>query len=92
MGPGKSLGEFAHVDNFAEAVAFEQERWDPSSINVPKDKNNFPLNILNVRTGKKISIKEHAFKISDLLNYKGRIIGTKRSQIGYHINYETLKK
>ena len=51
-----------------------------------KMKNN-KLNILNVGTGKDISIKELAFKISNLLNYKGQIIWDKRNLMELQKNY-----
>ena len=73
-GTGKPLREFLHVDDLGEAVVFALENWDPSSINAPKDENNNKLTILNVGTGKDISIKELAYKISSLVNYKGNII------------------
>ena len=93
-GTGEPLREFLHVDDLADAVLFALENWDPSSINAPKDKNNFPLNILNVGTGKEISIKELAFKISNLLNYKGRIIWDKEKPDGTPrklLNIEKIK-
>ena len=73
-GTGNPLREFLHVDDLGEAVVFALESWDPSSINAPKDFNNNKLTILNVGSGKDISIKELAYKISNLFNYKGKII------------------
>ena len=73
-GTGNPLREFLHVDDLGEAVVFALESWDPSSINAPKDFNNNKLTILNVGSGKDISIKELAYKISNLVNYKGKII------------------
>ena len=73
-GTGKPLREFLHVDDLGDAVVFALENWDPSAINAPKDENNNKLTMLNVGTGKDISIKELAFKISNLVNYKGKIV------------------
>ncbi len=73
-GTGNPLREFLHVDDLGEAVVFALENWDPSSINAPKDEKNNTLKILNVGTGKDISIKELAHKISNLVNFKGKII------------------
>ena len=73
-GTGNPLREFLHVDDLGNAVVFLLEQWDPSSINAPKDSKNNKLTILNVGTGKDISIKELAYKISNLVNYKGKII------------------
>ncbi len=38
------------------------------------NKNNNNLSVLNVWTGKDISIKELAHKVSNLINFKGKII------------------
>ena len=73
-GTGNPLREFLHVDDLGDAVVFALEKWDPSSINAPRDEKNNKLTILNVGTGKDITIKELAYKISDLTNYKGKII------------------
>ena len=73
-GTGKPFREFLHVDDLGEAVVFVLETWDPSSINAPKDGKNNKLTILNVGSGKDISIKELAYKISNLVNFKGKII------------------
>ena len=81
-GTGKPLREFLHVDDLGEAVVFALENWDPNSKNGPKDNNNNPLTILNVGTGKDISIKELANKISNLVNYKGKIIWDKNKPDG----------
>ena len=73
-GTGKPLREFLHVDDLANAVVFALENWDPSSKNAPKDSYNNKLTILNVGTGKEITINDLAHKISNLVNYKGKII------------------
>ena len=81
-GTGNPLREFLHVDDLGDAVVFALENWDPNTKNAPKDENNNKLTTLNVGTGKDISIKELAFKISGLLNYKGKIIWDKSKPDG----------
>jgi len=73
-GTGNPLREFLHVDDLGDAVVFVLENWDPNSINAPIDENNNKLTILNVGTGKDITIKELAHKISNFYKYKGKII------------------
>ena len=73
-GTGKPLREFLHVDDLGDAVVYALENWDPSSKNAPKDSYDNNLTILNVGTGKEIEIKELANKISNLINYRGKII------------------
>ena len=81
-GTGNPMREFLHVDDLGDAVVFALESWDPNSTNAPKDKDNKPLTILNVGTGKDLKIKEAAIKISNLVNYKGEIIWDKNKPDG----------
>ncbi len=81
-GTGNPMREFLHVDDLGDAVVFALENWDPNSTNAPKDKDNKPLTILNVGTGKDLKIKELAIKISNLVNYKGEIIWDKNKPDG----------
>ena len=81
-GTGNPLREFLHVDDLGNAVVFLLENWDPCSTNAPVDTENNKLTILNVGTGKDISIKDLAFKISNLVNYKGKIIWDKNKPDG----------
>jgi len=81
-GTGNPLREFLHVDDLGDAVVFALENWDPNSKNAPKDKNNNPLTILNVGSGKDISIRELANKISSLIKYNGKIIWDKNQPDG----------
>ena len=62
------------MDDLGDAVVYALENWDPDSKNAPLDKNGNPLTILNVGTGKDISIKSLANKIAKFLDYKGKII------------------
>ena len=73
-GSGSPLREFMHVDDLAEAVLFALENWNPDSINAPLDDFGKPLTYLNVGTGKDLSIKELAEKISFVCGFKGAII------------------
>ena len=73
-GTGAPYREFLHVDDLANAIIFVLENWNPDSHNSPRDKNGKPLLILNVGTGKDLSIKELALKIANHLDYKGKIL------------------
>ena len=81
-GTGNPLREFLHVDDFARAVIFLLENWDPFSTDTTLDENNYPLDFLNVGTGKDISIYNLANKIADLIDYKGKIIWDKSKPDG----------
>ena len=73
-GSGSPLREFMHVDDLADAIIYVLENWNPESVKSPKDSNGDPLLMLNVGTGKDISIKELANKIAKLTNFKGLIV------------------
>lgn len=73
-GTGNPLREFLHVHDLSDACLFLLEKWNPSSLNAPRDNNKNKLYHLNIGTGKEISIKELALKIASLINYKGKII------------------
>ncbi len=64
-GTGSPLREFIHVDDLADAVLFVLEKWKPSI--------NEEIFYLNVGSGKDITIKELAEKISKKFEYKGKI-------------------
>ena len=72
-GTGNPCREFLHVEDLANAVIFALERWDPSDKNAPLDNDGNPSTILNVGTGKDISIKDLAIKIATKSNFKGTI-------------------
>ena len=72
-GTGKPYREFLHVDDLGEAVLFSLENWDPNLDNAPSDKYGNKVSLLNVGSGIEITIKDLAYKISKLLNYKGNI-------------------
>ena len=73
-GTGKPMREFLHVDDLGSACVYVLEKWDPDSIESPKDKNKKTLSYLNIGTGEEISIKNLAAKISLITKYDGEII------------------
>ncbi|MCQ9203170.1 MAG: GDP-L-fucose synthase [Prochlorococcus marinus CUG1436] len=73
-GTGAPYREFLHVDDLGDAAVYALENWDPDSSNAPLDRDGNPLTILNVGTGKDISIKSLALKIAKFLDYKGKIL------------------
>ena len=81
-GTGKPLREFLHVEDLADAVVFCLENWQPNREDSPKDVFGNPLNHLNVGTGKDISIKQLAEKISKFTGFKGEIIWNKSKPDG----------
>ncbi len=94
-GSGKPLREFMHVDDLSEAIIFCLEKWDPLSLNAPKDKLSKPLFHLNVGTGKDISIKELSIKIAKYASFKGEIIWDKSKPDGTpkkQLNTNKIKK
>ena len=72
-GTGLPMREFLHVDDLGEAVVFVLENWDPDSENSPKDDKGNKLFLLNVGTGKDISIKNLANLIKSEINFQGNI-------------------
>ncbi len=73
-GSGNPLREFLYVDDLAEACFFLLKNWDPNINNSPLDENGLPLNWINVGCNFEISIKDLAVKISNIMDYKGKII------------------
>ena len=73
-GTGNPLREFLHVDDLGNAAVFALENWNTFSKDAPLDQNGEPLSFLNVGTGRDISIRELAKKISGILEYEGKII------------------
>jgi len=76
-GTGNVYREFLHVDDLARAIIFALEKWDPDAPDAPNDKYNNPCTLINVGTGKDISIKDLANKISEKVSFKGKIIWDK---------------
>lgn len=76
-GSGKPLREFLYVDDLAEASIFVLNKWETSKNN--SKMNNFfrSLSLLNVGSGKEISIKELALLIAKLVEFEGDIVWNK---------------
>ena len=72
-GSGTPFREFLHVDDLASACIFALEKWDINLNSSPKDNNGKVLTHLNVGTGKDISLKDLAEKISRIYQFKGII-------------------
>ena len=73
-GSGNPKRDFLHVDDLGDSCIFLLENWDPKEINAPKDKSGNPLTIMNIGSGKAISIKNLAEIIAEATEYKGNII------------------
>ncbi len=72
-GTGNVFREFLHVDDLSEGIVFLLKKWDPNLKTSPKDLNGKPLTIMNIGTGKDITIKKLAEMISTFVGFKGSI-------------------
>ncbi len=81
-GTGRPLREFLYVDDLAEGCIYALKNWDITSKNAPLDNSNNKLAWLNIGSGKEISIKDLAEKISDLIGFEGQIIWDKNKPDG----------
>ena len=81
-GSGNVEREFMHVDDLAKGIIFCIENWDPNSNNAPKDCNGKILNHLNIGTGRDITIKNLAKKISNIIKFRGDILWDKSKPDG----------
>ncbi len=81
-GSGLPLREFMHVDDLAKAIIFCIENWDPNSTSAPKNLSGEPSQFLNIGTGKDISIKNLAHKISKITGFEGDILWDKSKPDG----------
>ncbi len=72
-GNGSPKREFMHVDDLAEACIFALEKFNPSENISLKAKEGDFLNYLNVGTGIDISIYDLAYKIAEIIDFKGKI-------------------
>ena len=81
-GTGKPLREFLYVNDLAEGCIYALKNWDITSKNAPLDDTNNKLAWLNIGSGKEISIKELAEKISYLIGFEGKIIWDKNKPDG----------
>lgn len=68
-GTGKAKREFLYVDDLAEACLFLMKNYDSSEI-------------INIGTGKDLSIKELAEKIKNIVGYNGKIVWDKTKPDG----------
>lgn len=81
-GTGTPKREFLHVDDLADALLFLIKEYDGEEI-------------VNIGSGKDLSIKELAEKIKKITNFKGRIIWDKTKPDGTPrklLNIDRLKK
>ncbi len=60
-GTGKAMREFLHCDDMADACVFLMENYDSPEI-------------VNVGTGKDLSIKELAYEIKEIVGFEGEIV------------------
>jgi len=81
-GSGNPLREFLYVDDLAEACLYTLENWIPSKNNSPLNENGEILYWLNVGSDQEISIRSLAEKISDIIDFKGKIIWDKTKPDG----------
>ena len=70
-GDGTPLREFLHVDDLADAVLFCMNNYDE-------------IDILNIGTGKEISIKDLSVIIKELTGYKGETLWDRSQPNGTH--------
>ena len=68
-GSGKPLREFLHVDDMAHACVFLMERYEEPDI-------------VNIGTGKDISIKELALLVKDIVGFEGDLVFDKSKPDG----------
>lgn len=67
-GTGNPLREFMHVDDLAEGLCYLMEKVEANDL---YDHN---LSFLNIGTGKDLTIADLAKMISEIVNYKGKIV------------------
>ncbi len=73
-GTGKAKREFLHSEDLGDACVFALENWNPNNSKAPKNNKGETLNLLNVGSGKDISIKELAETIARITEFPGKII------------------
>ena len=74
MGTGKPIREFLFADDLAESILITLNQKKKYILKACR--NKFPL--INVGSGISISIKNLSYKISKILDYKGKIIFDKK--------------
>nr|WP_297579946.1 GDP-L-fucose synthase [uncultured Helicobacter sp.] len=86
LGTGNASREFLHCDDLAEAAVFFMK--NTKFTDCLEQANGKPRNShINIGTGELISIKELAFLIQEIINYKGEISFENKSE-----NDGTIKK
>ncbi len=78
-GTGAPLREFMNSQDMAEACVFVMENIDVKDITKIHGRENtdpdyHPPHFINIGTGVEISIKELAYKVKDLVGFRGNII------------------
>lgn len=73
-GTGKPIREFIHAEDLARAILFSLKISKKKLLKITKQ----GIPILNVGTGKSISIRKLAYLIKKLTNFKGKIIFNKK--------------
>jgi GDP-L-fucose synthase len=73
-GTGKPIREFIHAEDLARAILFSMKISKKKLFKITKQ----GIPILNVGTGKSISIRKLAYLIKKLTNFKGKIIFNKK--------------
>jgi len=81
-GTGTPLREFLYVEDLADACLFVMEKWEKKFRDSIKDNCGNSLYLLNVGSNYEISIKDLAYKIAVLIDYKGEIIWDKNKPDG----------
>ena len=81
-GTGKPLREFLYVDDLAKACLFILENWDYVFQSLPFDKKGRKLNWINIGSQYEISIKDLVKKISEIVEYEGKIVWDKEMPDG----------
>tara|TARA_Y100000589_G_scaffold306488_1_gene321294 strand:- start:540 stop:1532 length:993 start_codon:yes stop_codon:yes gene_type:complete len=73
-GTGRPLREFLYVEDLAEACLFLLKNWFPNKHNTPLDNQGNPIYWLNVGSKYEISIQNLTKKISQIIEYEGKIL------------------
>ena len=85
-GTGTPMREFMYSLDMAEACVYIMENADINEIvgmnESGKGPDSYPPHFLNIGTGEEITIKELAYKIKDLIGFKGEIVFDKTKPDG----------
>lgn len=72
-GTGSPYREFLHVDDLADACVFLMENFDSSSVPLPCDPCPVP-GLINIGSGKDVTIRELAEMIKGIVGFEGEIV------------------